>query len=404
MDEPAFERARAHFAAGLQQLQAGRLAEAEASFAQSLALLPGRPSTLTNLGAVRLQLGRAADAVPLLQQAALAEPDNFEAWAHLGVAHLRLAQDEAALQAIERALALRPEHAPLRLEAATALARLRRFEPALAQVQQLLAQQPRHAAAWTLRGNLLRDLGRAHAAAAAYEQALACGGDAGLNRFLLAGLQRGEPAPARAPDAYVRGLFDDYAEDFDQHLVQVLHYRGHEHVAALLRRTGQRLQAVLDLGCGTGLLAPLLTPLLAAPGGRIDGVDLSPAMVERARARGGYTQLAAADLVAHLQATAQRYDAVVAADVFIYVGALDAVFAGVARVLAAGGWFAFSVEQADDAHALLLQPSLRYAHGEPALRALATQHGFDVRAVEAGPIREEQRVPIDGLYWLLQRR
>ncbi|MCW5639862.1 MAG: methyltransferase domain-containing protein, partial [Rubrivivax sp.] len=233
---------------------------------------------------------------------------------------------------------------------------------------------------------------------------LACGGDAGLNRFLLAGVGGAGAAPQRAPDAYVRGLFDGYAGDFDQHLLQVLHYRAHEHVAALLRRTGRRFDAVLDLGCGTGLLAPLLVPLLAAAGGRIDGVDLSPPMIEHARARGLYAQLEAADLVAYLQATPQRWDAVAAADVFIYVGALDAVFAGVARVLAPGGWFAFSVEPADDAHAVVLQPSLRYAHGEPALRALAARHGFEVRAVETGAIREEQRRPIEGLYWLLQRR
>jgi len=72
MDDPVFEQARAQFNAGLEQLHSGRLAEAEASFARSLALLPGRPSTVTNLGAVRLKLGRPADALPLLQQAAQA--------------------------------------------------------------------------------------------------------------------------------------------------------------------------------------------------------------------------------------------------------------------------------------------------------------------------------------------
>lgn len=404
MDSSIFERARDHFNAGLQQLQGGQLQQAEASFAQALALLPDRPSTLTNLGAVRLQLGRPAEAAPLLEQAVRAEPDNFEAWGHLGLARARLGQDAAALATIEHALLLQPAHAGLRLEAAAACGRLGRPEAALAHVQQLLAQQPRHAAAWTLRGSLLRDLGRPADAAAAFEQALACGGDADLNRFLLAGVGGAGATPQRAPEAYVRGLFDGYAGDFDQHLLQVLHYRAHEHVAALLRRTGRRFDAVLDLGCGTGLLAPLLVPLLAAAGGRIDGVDLSPPMIEHARARGLYAQLGAADLVAYLQATPQRWDAVAAADVFIYVGALDAVFAGVERVLAPGGWFAFSVEPADDAHAVVLQPSLRYAHGEPALRALAARHGFEVRAVETGAIREEQRRPIEGLYWLLQRR
>lgn len=400
MDHPAFVEARAQFEAGLRHLQAGRLADAEAAFARSLVLVPGRPSTLTNLGAVRLQLGRPADAVPVLQQAADAEADNFEAHAHLGLAQLRLGREALALPALEWALALQPGHALVRFELAAALARLQRPAEALKHADALLAAHPDHAAGWTLRGNLLRDLGRSAEAAAAFERALACGGDAELNRFLLAGV-RGCPAdaPPRPPDAYVRGLFDDYAAAFDRHLVEVLHYRAHEHVARLLQGGGRRFAAVLDLGCGTGLLAPLLVP----HADRIDGVDLSPPMLQQARARGLYAELEATDLVDYLQSTTRRYDAVAAADVFIYVGALDEVFAGVARVLEPGGLFAFSVERADDAEGVVLRPSLRYAHDERGLRALAARHGFEVRAVEPGAIRDDQRRPIEGLYLLLGR-
>ncbi len=406
MDEPIdpdrFAQARARFVAGLAHLEAGRLAEAEAAFAQSLALLPGRPSTLTNLGAVRLALGRPAEAVPLLQQAVQAEPDNFEAWAHLGLALADMGGDEQALPALERALALQPAHAQVRFGLAGALGRLQRPADAMPHAQALLDDHPAHAPGWTLLGNLLRDLGRAGEAADAFERALAHGGDAELNRFLLAGVRGAAAAapPSRPPDVYVRSLFDGYAPGFDRHLVDVLHYHAHERVARLLLRDGRRFDAVLDLGCGTGLLAPLLAPVA----GRIDGVDLSPPMLERARARGLYTALDAADLSVHLQRTPQRYDAVAAADVFIYVGALEPVFAGVARVLQAQGLFAFSVERTDEADDLVLRPSLRYAHGERGLRALAARHGFDVLAVEPGTIREDQRRPIDGLYLLLRRR
>jgi predicted TPR repeat methyltransferase len=400
-DDARFEQARAHFVAGIGHLQGGRPAEAETAFAQSLALLPGRPSTLTNLGAVRLELGRPAEAVPLLQQAVQAEPDNFEAWAHLGLALSRLGRLPEALAALEPALALQPDHARVRLELAGVLGQLQRQADALAQTEALLAKWPGHAAGWTLQGNLLRELGRTAEAAAAFERALGSGGDAELNRFLLAGTRDAADVapPSRPPDVYVRSLFDDYAPEFDRHLVEVLRYRAHEQVAQLLRRDGCRFAAVLDLGCGTGLIAPLLAPVAD----RIDGVDLSPPMLQQARRRGLYTALDAADLSEHLQRTPLRYDAVVAADVFIYVGALAPVFAGVARVLQARGLFAFSVERADEADDFVLRPSLRYAHGERGLRALAGRLGFDVLAVEPGPIREDRRRPIDGLYLLLQR-
>jgi predicted TPR repeat methyltransferase len=92
---------------------------------------------------------------------------------------------------------------------------------------------------------------------------------------------------------------------------------------------------------------------------------------------------------------------VVSADVFIYVGALEAVFDGVSRVIEPGGVFCFSVEVAPDDHAFVLQPSQRYAHSERYLRALAFGHGFEVRSMLHHPIREDQLQPIPGLYVVL---
>ena len=83
---------------------------------------------------------------------------------------------------------------------------------------------------------------------------------------------------------------------------------------------------------------------------------------------------------------------------FIYVGALEAVFAGAARVLEPGGVFSFSVERADDAHDYRLMPSQRYAHSERYLRALADSHGLTVIKTLAKPIRQDQQQSIDGLY------
>jgi predicted TPR repeat methyltransferase len=80
-------------------------------------------------------------------------------------------------------------------------------------------------------------------------------------------------------------------------------------------------------------------------------------------------------------------------------------FAGAARVLEAGGWLAFTAEAAaDDDAAFVLQPSLRYAHGEQGLRRLAAGHGFVVEELLRAPLREDQGRPVDGLYALWRRR
>ena len=75
-------------------------------------------------------------------------------------------------------------------------------------------------------------------------------------------------------------MFDDYAADFQAHLVQHLGYQAHETLVRPLLESGRNFEAVLDLGCGTGLCGALMRPLASA----IDGVDVSSAMLEQARA------------------------------------------------------------------------------------------------------------------------
>ena len=361
-----FEQARNFFLQGLDHYQGERFLDAERCFAASLALLPGRASTLTNLGATRLKLGKHQDAADLLQEAVSQEPDNVEALGHLATALAELGHPTQALDRADQALRLNPQLAPM----------------------------------WSLRGTLFRDMGRLPEARQSFEQAIACGGDTQLNRYYLASVS-GQDAPPTAPAEYVQALFDGYAEGFEEHLVEVLNYRAPEILAAELARTGRTFARALDLGCGTGLCGLKLRPLARA----LDGVDLSANMVERAGQRGVYTELAQADLVSYLDTTQHRYDLVVAADVFIYVGALEAVFAGVARVLDAGGLFCFSVEAAGpDAEQPVLRPSLRYAHSLRYIQKLAGESGFELTATAEHPIRKDQGAPIPGLFaWLVRR-
>jgi predicted TPR repeat methyltransferase len=358
-----FDQARDFFMAGVAHYQAGRNAEAERSFAASLALVPGRASTLTNLGAVRLKLGKVQEAADLLAEALQQEPDNAEALGHRATALAELGHHKDALASADRALAVNPALGPV----------------------------------WTLRGELLKDLGRDDEAAASFEKAIAHGGDLQLHRYYLASLT-GREVPQAAPSQYVETLFDNYAQGFDEHLVQVLHYRAPRVLADGLKKMDRRFARALDLGCGTGLCGPLVKPMADT----LHGVDLSATMVERAGALGTYDEVTQADLVEFLGHTPNRYDLLLAADVFIYVGALEGVFAGAARVIEPGGVFCFSVEESkgDD---VALQRSLRYAHSRGYIERLAAQHGFAIASTAAQPIREDQLQPIPGLYFWLER-
>jgi predicted TPR repeat methyltransferase len=261
----------------------------------------------------------------------------------------------------------------------------------------LLRVAPTLHRAWSQKAGLLKDLGRHSEALAAFQQALALGGDAELNGYFIASLT-GQQAPSAPPRSYVEGLFDDYAEHFDDHLVNVLGYQAHRVLVANLQGMGKaHYCSALDLGCGTGLCGPLLRSQVD----RLTGVDLSGQMLGKAGQTGAYDMLVQADVAEYLQGTDQRYDLLLSCDVFIYVGALAAVFAGAARVLDSGGVFCFSVESLEDARDYGLMPSQRYAHSERYVRTLAADHGFTVIKTLAQPVRHDQRQSIDGVYMYL---
>ena len=399
-DETAIERARALFLEGNACFAEGRFADAAARFEASLALAPGRVSTLANLGAARLRAGHAREAIPVLEQALAGEPDDLHSRGHLGLAYAALGRHGEALACHDRVLAAEPGHAASWLARGETLRFLERHDEALAAFERANAIAPTLAAAWTQRGSILRDQGRRDEARTAFEQALASGGDPELNGYFLAALS-GRDVPAQAPVAYVVDFFDEYAPSFDAHLADTLGYRAPQVLADRIAALGRRrFASALDLGCGTGLCGPLLRPM----SDRLTGVDLSQRMLDEAARRGVYDALVCDEIVAHLRGSDERHDLVVASDVFIYVGALAPVFEGIVRTLSRDLVFAFTAEAtASEAGDVVLLPSLRYAHSERHLRALAAQHGLDVAALDRAPLRREQDGDVEGLYVVLAR-
>jgi predicted TPR repeat methyltransferase len=148
----------------------------------------------------------------------------------------------------------------------------------------------------------LRELGRLEEAAQAFREALRHGAERDLHDYYLASVE-GRDAPPAAPREFVQTLFDDYADEFETHLVSALRYRGHVRLVEGLAALGRGpYRNGLDLGCGTGLCGPLLRPMVE----RLTGIDLAPRMAAKAAARGVYDAVAAADAVDHLRQSGAR--------------------------------------------------------------------------------------------------
>ncbi|MEP9351029.1 methyltransferase domain-containing protein [Xanthobacter sp. KR7-225] len=204
--------------------------------------------------------------------------------------------------------------------------------------------------------------------------------------------------------AYVRALFDQYAGRFDAALRTRLAYRGPECLAAALEAACAagsrplRFARALDLGCGTGLAAPLLAPWVD----RLEGVDLSPAMLAQAARLGLYAELREAEMGADLAAAeAGVYDLIAGADALCYVAELGQILGAARRALAPGGLMAVTLETHDGA-GVILRDTLRFAHARAHLEAAAQAAGLAVVVLEAASTRTEKSAPVPGLVAVLE--
>jgi predicted TPR repeat methyltransferase len=193
------------------------------------------------------------------------------------------------------------------------------------------------------------------------------------------------------------------SDNFDDVLVGTLEYKTPQRIfdavkAALPDSTPK--QSILDLGCGTGLCGPVFHTLAEF----MAGVDLSPKMVAKARERDLYDLLVTGELTKTMNDSDRKYNLVLSADVFVYIGELAEVFESCFDVLEPGGLFAFSNEAVtDEKQDYVLNKSGRYAHSRDYIEELAQRLNFNVVSYDQSVIRKEGGNPVDGMIFVLKK-
>ena len=347
-----------------------------------------------------------------LVTAMLNDPENVLALMNLARHFEANDRDQEADGLYRNVLALQPDDA----DAMLALGRLLHPYPAFQDeairiLQRVVQLYPNMTAAYKPLATCLKYVGRTDEVVPVLRAWVAVAPLDATAMHLLAAYSR-EDIPDRASDAFVVKTFDDGAERFDALLRDTLQYRGPEalceHFEAVLGAQTAKLApmslAVLDVGCGTGLCAPLLKSWAS----RLDGVDLSANMITKARARGGYDSLETAEITAYLAAHSNEFDLLFSADTLCYFGRLDQVLAHSHAALRAGGWLAFTVERlvpavGSAAADFVLTATGRYQQSEAYVRRALLSAGFATPHIIETQLRVELNSPVIGLAVVAQK-
>ena len=382
---------------GLTLQELGQLDAAVESYKKALAVNPNYAEAHNNLGVTLKELGQLDSAVECYEKAITTQPDYAEAHNNLGLAFYELDQVDAAVESYKKALAIKPDYAEVNYNLGNALNDLGQVDDAVKSYEKALAIKPDYAEAHNNLGNVFKDLGQLDYAVKSYEKALAIKPDYLVPQHMINALTGN--TSTEPPKEYVKNLFDDYAEGFDDSLIKQLGYKLPFLMKELILKLDplrNKFEKVIDLGCGTGLTGIELRDI----SNNLTGIDISSNMVAKTRELDVYDRLIEGDVVDILSSSKEKYDLFIALDVFIYIGELTKMFKTVRQCCNKNALFIFSIEaQEEDGYSLL--KSARYSHSESYILKTASV-AFNVIYSQEVNLRKEKEGWIKGKIFIMQ--
>ena len=326
--------------------------------------------------------GRFQEANTLYREAISLKPLSAGAYFGFAVTLAELGDDEGAKLNHRKALDLDPRHWQARVSLGMMLVDEGKIVEALEQAEVLARAEAAADFPHRTFGILLARAGCRDGARQCFETHLSANpADKDAIAMLLA--TAGGPLPARASDQQVARVYNaSRASRWDEDATGPADYQGHRLVfAAIHELNSQCVDAIIDAGCGTGLVGELLR----AKTGNLVGVDMSDAMLVQARQKNIYDELHRGDLVEYLDCHPRSCDIISSAATLIHFGNLDPVFSAAARCLRPGGLFVFTVFPNDDDPDAVSMGKLDghaqggcFVHGPGYVTQTAAKHGFRV--------------------------
>lgn len=324
------------------------------------------------------------------------QPKNFNIYNNLGITLKKQKKIIKAEEVFKTAINLNPNFVDAYYNLGNLLRDKKRYQDALDCYKDAIALNPNFLEAYYNSATIFKNLSKYKEATTNYKKVLQLNPNLLEVKHLIASIS-GKTTDT-APRAYVEKLFDTYASEFDESLVNELDYKIPKVIYDLLinEKSLNPLGSILDLGCGTGLVGLELKKFSS----RLVGVDLSNLMLAKAREKNVYDELIHQDIKDYLSNENLKYDYFIFADVFIYIGKLDEIFKLIKLRNFSKGKLIFTLELTDKSD-FFLEKSGRYSHSKSYIDKLCIKNNYKILYSKKINLRKENNEMIQSILYLL---
>ena len=357
---------------------------------------PNYQFTWKILSAVLKNNGKINDSLVACRKSIELRPEDSEAHFNYGYILKQLGKLEEAKLSYEKAIELKPNNSQAYSNLGNIFKELGNYKDAENNYKKALSVNPTYAETHYNLGVILKELGRIKESEMYIKKSLEIKPNYLEAEHLYSALKG--LTTNSAPRAYVENLFDKFAINFEESLVEKLEYRIPKKIAEIIIPKNQdiSLGSILDLGCGTGLIGNELKDNCS----KIDGIDLSKSMLQKAKTKNIYNNLKHTDIIEFLSTKNLEYDYFIAADVFVYIGDLSEIFKLIKFRNKFKGKFIFSTQHIDEGE-FILEKSGKYSHSKKYIEKLCKQYSYNIFHFEKTDLRKESgKFVIGGLYFL----
>lgn len=395
------EYANAYNIMGNAYMALSNFKDASDSFRQAVEIEPDFTDAKYNLGKALFENGQYSESLTVIEDVLVVAPTLPHALCtKADILAYQTHYDDAA-SFYKQTLQVNKNFSPALIGLGKLELTHKRYNEALSFLKRAIELNPNSIEALMHIGDAFRQLNQPEAAAAAFNDILAIDPDNAQAKFHL-GTVDNTAAPAKPDDDYIKRLFDEFADNFDESLNKVQYDAPKQLFELAIQQydsTESHQLDILDLGCGTGLCGVLFKEIA----GNLKGVDISPKMLETARMRGIYNELEENELLTALVRHQNDTDLIVSGDVFPYLGDLEGIFLAVTSALRNDGLFLFSAEAHQGEANYHLSSTARYSHSKKYLMELAKRRNLEMICCNETSYRKEAGKPVEGFIVALKK-